>query len=439
MGEKLRLTYKFEKPYVDSTINRDTENHLLVEVRPESELMNSAMTVKGIDFCLVLDVSGSMRDSFEGRMTKIEAAISAAKNLYDFITPEDTVSIVLYDSATYTVMERKKPTKYEFEAALDQALRYSGSTNISQALRRAREILRPNTGNLKKIIFLTDGLPTDDREEDGLMEGKMIGEEKISITALGIGKDFNYKFIEELVKPSRGTTDWLKSPQEAIRIFQQSFMRTKATVVTNVELTLQFSGQVRVTDFYRAIPEATYYGKLELDRDRTVRVKLDDIENNRFYQYVFQVTIPAAKQPFDQRFRVARAVLTYYVPVLNQTFKQEEDILIEFTTDSEKALSRYQTVSETVARCYINKLDTNLNEKLKIDDKKSIVAILKELIEKSRDIGEYELEENYQKMLDDFVRSGRIPNELLIKASQSSTKVNGDGTIEKEINLDEIF
>jgi len=64
-------------------------------------------------------------------------------------------------------------------------------------------------------------------------------------------------------------------------------------------------------------------------------------------------------------------------PVLNQTFKQEEDILIEFTTDSEKALSRYQTVSETVARCYINKLDTNLNEKLKIDDKKSIVAILK--------------------------------------------------------------
>ena len=67
------------------------------------------------------------------------------------------------------------------------------------------------------------------------------------------------------------------------------------------------------------------------------------------------------------------------------------------------------------------------------------MAILKELIEKSRDIGEYELEENYQKMLDDFVRSGRIPNELLIKASQSSTKVNGDGTIEKEINLDEIF
>lgn len=67
------------------------------------------------------------------------------------------------------------------------------------------------------------------------------------------------------------------------------------------------------------------------------------------------------------------------------------------------------------------------------------MAILKELIEKSRDIGEYELEENYQKMLDDFVISGRIPNELLIKASQPSTKVNGDGTIEKEINIEDIF
>ncbi|ODN30767.1 vWA domain-containing protein [Fervidobacterium thailandense] len=437
--QKITLSYKFEKPYISSDSTTDTENYLLLELRPKVGAVSENLTVKGVDFCVVLDVSGSMREPFEGNVTKVKAAVEAAKHLYSFLTPEDTVSIVLYDSAPYVVLERAKPTKAEFENALEKAYLYGGSTNISAALRKAREILSKNTGNLKKIVFLTDGLPTDDTEQDGLREGKLIAEEKISITALGIGNDFNYKFIEELVKPSRGTTDWLKSPSEALKIFQRTFQRTKSTVITNVNLELEFSDKVRVGEYYRVVPETTYYGKPEFKGDRKVELPLDNIEYNRYYQYLFQITIPPLKTKFEGPFRVAKARLTYFVPAENRAYKIEEDLIVEFTSDKDLVTSRYSTVSDLVSRCQLNKLDTKLNEAIKANDKKAIVGILQELSARAYELNDYELANHYEKMRDDLLKKGVISNEMLIKASNSSTKVNGEGLIEEVEDISKVL
>jgi len=437
--QKIVMTYKFEKPYISSDSTKDTENYLLLELRPKTGVVNEKIAVKGVDFCIVLDVSGSMKEPFEGNVTKVKAAVEAAKHLYGFLTPDDTVSVVLYDSAPYVVLERAKPTKEEFEKALEKAYIYGGSTNISQALRKAREILSKNTGNLKKIVFLTDGIPTDDTEQDGLREGRLIAEEKISITALGIGNDFNYKFIEELVKPSRGTTDWLKSPSEALKIFQRTFQRTKSTVITNVTLELDFSNKVRVGEYYRVVPETTYYGKPEFKWNRKVELELDNIEYNRYYQYLFQITIPPLKTKFEGPFRVAKMTLTYFVPSENKAYKMEEDLIVEFTTDEDLVTSRYSTVTDLVCRCQLNKLDTKLNEAIKVNDKKAIVGILQEISARAYELNDYELADHYEKMRDELLKKGVISNEMLIKASNHTTKVNGEGLIDEVEDITKVF
>lgn len=437
---KLDLNYKLLKPFINARSNQDTENYLMIEIKPSSEIVNNeSALVKGIDFCIVLDVSGSMNARFGDSISKLDAAVRAAEKLYEFLGEQDTVSLILYDSKPYVILNRAQNiSKAQLQDALWKAYKYGGSTNISEALRKAREILRGESDNIKRIIFLTDGNPTVDTEEDGLKEGQYIAEEGIGMTVLGIGDDFNYKFLEELVKPSRGTTDWLKSPDDAIMIFQKAFRSAKSTVITNVELTLKFSSEVRVTEFYRALPETTYYGKLELDAQRTAKIKIDDIQNNKIYQYIFQVTVLPPKTPYEGMFRIATVKMEYRIPALgNDKYTESAEVIAEYTYDYEKFTSEYQSVREVVSRCYINKLDTKLNEALKKNDKVAIVSIIDELIDRTKELGETELESHYTEMKKDYAEKGIIPNELLIKASNSSTKVNGEGTL--DVDPKEVF
>lgn len=442
---ELKLSYKFDKPYVYSGTKEDTYVNLLLELKPDEELRKEEYTVKGTDFCIVLDVSGSMSSNIESGVTKLDTAVKAVKNLHQFLNSEDTISFIIYHSSPKIILNhRKNISEEDFNRAIDAAYSESGATNISWALREARELLRVNTGNSKKIIFVTDGLPVEDTEEDGIREGALIAEEGISITALGIGNDFNYNFIEKLVKPGRGTTDWLKSASQSIDVFEKVLKRTKAVVTSNIEIELNVSEKIRVIDYYRAVPETTYYGKLKLDKDRVYKIKLDDVENNRFYQYIFEIAIPPTQNEYNGPFRIMKATLKYFLPATNETKTQELDIIIEMTTDIEKSNYEYQNVKEIVQRCEIKKLDDYLNEYIEEKNDKAVLKVLDSIIEKAEEIAEYEISEKYKNIKENYKHTRNIPNDLLIAASNSSTKINDEGYLgndDEEIDkiMDEIF
>ncbi|WGS65185.1 vWA domain-containing protein [Marinitoga aeolica] len=438
--KELVLSYNFDKPYVYSGSKEDTYVNLLLEVKPGEELRKEEYAVKGTDFCIVLDVSGSMNEYIEGKITKLETAVKSTKNLYQFLTPEDSISLIIYHSYPVVILDHAKNlTEEQFNDAVEKAYSESGATNISAALAKAREILKINTGNTKKIIFLTDGLPVEDREEDGIREGALIAEENISITALGIGNDFNYSFIEKIVKPGRGTTDWIKNASQSIQVFESALKRSKSVVVNEIEIEIKVSEKVRVNDYYRAVPETTYYGKMELDKERIYKIKLDDIENNRFYQYVFEIAIPSARNKYDGKFRVMSAKLSYHIPATNERKEQNVDIVIDMTSDYEKSNYEYQSVKDIVQRCNIKRLDDYLNEYINKNNDRGVLKTLDEIIERAEEIGEDEIAENYRKIKEQYIITKNIPNDLLIAASNSSTKINDEGFITDEEDLDSLY
>lgn len=441
--KELELSYNFDNPYVYSKSDKDTYVNLFLELKPGNELRKEEYIVRGIDFCIVLDASGSMNECIEGNVTKIETAVKSIKNLYQFLTSDDSVSLIVYTSRPQVILDHSKNmTKEDFYNAVDKSYSYSGSTNISAALRKSRELLAKNTGNSKKIIFLTDGLPVDDTEEDGIKEGELIGEANISITAFGIGNDFNYAFIENVVKPGRGTTEWIKNPSQSNRVFEQTLKRAKSVVLNEVEIELKVSEKVRINDYYRVTPETTYYGKIQLNREREYRIKLDDIENNRYYRYLFEVAIPAINNPFDGKFKVMTATLRYKIPATNRYEEQKIDITLEMTTDIDKSNYVYQTIKDTAKKCTIQKLDLFLNEYLKQGNDKAVLKVLDEIIETAQDIGEDEIAANYKNIRESYIASRNIPRNLLITASNSSTKINDEGYIEESIDdglINQIF
>ncbi|MGC9770998.1 vWA domain-containing protein [Fervidobacterium islandicum] len=442
MDKKLIFTSRFYKPYISSELNSDVENILYIEIKPNKELAKEEFTVKSIDFCIVLDVSGSMDEYLPGRrIKKLDAAIDAAKRLYDFLTPDDTVSIILYDSSPHVVMNpTKNVSRNDFNMALEKGREYGGSTNISAALREARKILTSSGGEVKRIVFLTDGLPTVDREEDGYMEAQMLAEHRIVVTALGIGHDFNYKYIEQLAAYTRGSTDHIQKEEDAVRVFTEAFARAKSTVAKNVTLRLKFSDRVRVADHYRASPQITYLGKLQLDNSRKLEIKLDDIEFDKKYDYLFEITIPQLIRKFEGPFKVGEAELEYEIPALRKKVTEKYEFIVEATSDPSKTLSRYESVNELHARCFINKLDGKMNEALSRNDKETAARILREIIQKAESIGDYDLRDTYKRMLEEFVQRGVVSSELRIAASHRSTRVSENFSDESEtIDPDSIF
>ncbi|KAF2956648.1 vWA domain-containing protein [Marinitoga sp. 38H-ov] len=438
--KELELKYSFDKPYIYSGTKEDSYVNLLIEVKPGEEIRKEGYEVKGTDFCIVLDVSGSMSGYIEEGISKLETAVKSTKNLYQYLTPEDSVSLIIYHSYPVVILDHAKNiSEEEYNKAVEKAYTESGATNISAALKKAREILKVNTGNTKKIIFLTDGLPVEDREEDGIEEGNLIAEENISITALGIGNDFNYTYIEKVVKPGRGTTDWIKSAGESIQIFEKTLKRAKSIVVNEIELEIKVSEKVRANEYYRAVPETTYYGKLELDKERIYKIKLDDIEKNRYYQYVFEIAIPGVQNEYEGKFRVMSAKLRYQIPATKERKEEKVDIVIEMTRDIEKSNYEYQSVKEIVERCKIKKLDEYLNEYINKNNDKGVIKTIDEIIERLEEIGEEEIAENYRKIKENYIKTKNIPNNLLIAASNSSTKINDEGFITEDDNLEELY
>ncbi|MHC4959896.1 MAG: VWA domain-containing protein [Planctomycetota bacterium] len=172
----------------------------------------------------IIDVSGSMKKVVDGKTrlegckTELSRAISQLPRLAQF-------NVVLYNHEVKVWKDRmvvagplKKGGKSNKEAAREfykKALPVS-STNIYDALRRAFEVVGEGAKKRKRplaadtIYMLTDGSPTtpdgkmDDTEKilEGVRKWNALG--RVTIHTIGIGKDLNRTFLEQLARENNG-------------------------------------------------------------------------------------------------------------------------------------------------------------------------------------------------------------------------------------------
>ncbi len=433
MDKSLLVVPCFDNPYIYAS-EKEKKTVLSVKIQPEEGLEEGIATSAGMDLCIVLDTSGSMTERIsddKNSERKIDLAIKAIKNLYDFIRPNDTVSMIFYNSVSRTILDHEKNiSRAMFDEKVEEAHRYSGSTNITNALMEATELMTKKLSpNMKKVIFLTDGKTVDDTETDAIKAATMLAEKNISITTLGMGKDFNFNFILELVKPSKGTSDSIEKENEAVQVFEKTLKRSQNVVVKDVEIELNVSNEVRINDHFRALPQTTYLGKVPLKSDRKFIIKLDDMEQNRCYEYLFEVTVPTVNKEYEGKFRVMKTLLRYTIVATNESVEKSYDILIDITRDEELAEKEYSTIKTTYKRCIIQKLDNQLNDFLGNKDHNNVIRILKELISQTQEIDENERSDYYKSMYEEYITTNQISQQKLNCATKSSTIINGDGII----------
>lgn len=323
MPGEVTLAHQVGKEYMPVTGGTQMA-YVLLEAKP-TELM--AQVRMPLNFCLVLDHSGSMKGP------KLKNVKEAVKMVIDRLEPTDYISVVIFDD-TAQVMIPSMPANDNvgMKAAIDR-IRDGGGTTMSlgmiQGLNELRRWNIPNAVN--RMILLTDGVTYGDSKRcvQLAMDARANG---IAIYPLGIGQDWDEALLDEIGQVSGGMpAEFIRNPENAMSIFQQQISSAVAVAVRNAVMTLRLPAGVTPRKAVKVLPIISDLGQSVLS-DRQVVIPLGDLEKDTPQSVLVELMIDPRPAGL---FRIAQAELSYDVPVANLVGeKVREDIKVNFTTDA---------------------------------------------------------------------------------------------------------
>lgn len=191
---------------------------------------------KPLNLVLVVDTSGSMSSQFnayyydngtktqpESTESKMAAARDAVTTLTGHLTDDDRIGIVAYDSSARTIVEMQNVGEADMDAVQEQiaGMHAGGGTNLDAGMQIAEEMVRPyrngdQTERETRIIYVTDAMPNLGQTDDDPLQTRL--EEQadggVYTTFVGVGIDFNARFVES-VNEVRGANHYVvRSPSE---------------------------------------------------------------------------------------------------------------------------------------------------------------------------------------------------------------------------------
>src|SRR5947208_4223560 len=203
---------------------------------------------------LAIDSSGSM----DGE--KIEQAKAAALGLIKQLRPDDQLAIVSFSDAVTIQLPMTRVGNSREVAAAVKALSVGGLTamydGLDAAFRQAREASKV-PGAVHRVILLTDGNPTVGRTDgkDFVTLAQGIREGGITITAIGIGTDYNDSLLQKIAESGGGRWHHIKDGQVALpQIFQRQAAHMAGSVSAHPELKVSIMPGSELADAYSVKP-----------------------------------------------------------------------------------------------------------------------------------------------------------------------------------------
>src|ERR1700726_986265 len=230
MPGEVTLAHQVGKDFMPVT-GGSQMGYVLLEAKP-TELM--AQVRMPLNFCLVLDHSGSMKGA------KLKNVKEAVKMVIDRLEPSDYVSVVIFDDTSQVIIPSMPSNdKPGMKAAIDQIRDAGGTTMSLGMIQGLNELRRWNIPHaINRMILLTDGVTYGDSERCRQLarDARAAG---ITIYPLGIGNDWDERLLNDVGEYRGGPpAEFIRTPENALSIFEQQFQSAVAVAVRNATLTL---------------------------------------------------------------------------------------------------------------------------------------------------------------------------------------------------------
>ncbi|MBI5488317.1 MAG: VWA domain-containing protein [Deltaproteobacteria bacterium] len=200
---------------------------------------------------LVLDVSGSMRD--EGKMEFLQQGLLA---MLDQLKPGDVVNLVTFNQNAKTILD-------DFEITDDsptrlrraiEGLQPGGATDLHEGLTLgyglAEKSLDPEKNN--RVLLVTDALTNTGTTDERLIAevGRRYDDQKIRLSGIGVGADFNDELLDRLTERGKGAYVFVGSESVVDRVFKDGFTSLVETIASDVRFRLDLPASLALERFY---------------------------------------------------------------------------------------------------------------------------------------------------------------------------------------------
>jgi Ca-activated chloride channel homolog len=318
----------------------DEDGHFMLMLSPTmgrgaAKLADKDVLPKDVVFCV--DTSGSMLQ--DGKM---EQARQALKYCIGNLRTGDRFNIVDFGTAVRTFQAKGLVTLDDKSQA--KANRYvdklaaRGGTAIDQALATSLALFA-DSGRLKMIVFLTDGLPTiGERDPKAILKTVAKKNKKdVRLFVFGQGTDVNTKLLDFLALNNRGESEYVLPKQDISKSVAGFFDRVGSPMLTDIKIEadgirLEDMYPQRIPDLYRG-EQIIVMGRYRGHGSRTVRVT--GMFNGEKRSYDFAVNFPEVstddKSAFVPRLWAGRKV-DFLLNEIRKSEKEEMELIKEVTS-----------------------------------------------------------------------------------------------------------
>ncbi len=354
MPGEVTLAHQLGKDYMPVTGGSQLA-YVLLEAKPTALMAQVRMP---LNFALVIDHSGSMKGA------KLRNVREAVKMVIDRLEPTDYISVVIFDdSAQVIIPSMPANDKPGMKAAIDRIQDAGGTTMSRGMIQGLGELRRWNIPNaINRMILLTDGVTYGDTDQCRQL-ARDAAAAGIAIYPLGIGSDWDENLLDDVGQLSGGMpAEFIKSPADAMLIFEQQLQSAVAVAVRNATLTLRLPAGVSPRKAVKVLPIIRDVDASSLS-DRQVVIPLGDLEKDAAQSVLVELMIDPRPAGL---FRIAQADLTYDVPVVGLTSeKLREDIKVTFSNDANQTSQVNALVMNFAEKANAQRLVTRILDEYK--------------------------------------------------------------------------
>jgi Ca-activated chloride channel family protein len=203
-----------------------------------------------LNICLVLDTSTSMKGP------RLDSVKTTASSLIRSLQPDDYFSLVSFNDRAEVVVPAGRGHDLKKVESQISILRTSGGTEMLPGLEEAMEQINRNhsQSHLNHIIMVTDGRTYGD-EAECLQLADSANRMGITITALGIGHEWNDEFLDDLTRRTGGSCTYASQPDKVKQILEEKFGAMSYTYATNLCLEYTTLANVEMRYAFRLSPD----------------------------------------------------------------------------------------------------------------------------------------------------------------------------------------
>jgi Ca-activated chloride channel family protein len=370
--------------------------YLLVEAAPAAP----PSVAVPLNFCLVLDRSGSMQGA------KLASMKAATRRVIETLTPQDIVSIVIFDDTVQTLVPATPASdKAALLGAVDQIVE-SGGTAMSLGMQAGQAELQKHAGpdRLGHMLLLTDGQTWGDEDVCRTI-AQGLGQAGVRVTALGLGAEWNEKLLDDLADATGGSSDYIADPGQIGAFFQRALKSAQGTAAAEARLLLRLVKEATPRAVHRATPTIANLGYQPIGNSE-VAVKLGDLVYGQVNSVVVELMLPPRAAG---SFRVAQAEL-HFTPVGGAPDVVKQDILLAFSADP-AAPAHDPRVMNLVEKVTAFKLQTRALSEAEAGNVAGATQKLRAAATRLLDLGELELAEKTREQAEQLEQGAALSAE----------------------------